>query len=131
MASSELWPQRFLGPTQKSPVEFVSQSTMPQAQLASLGAVPSVVAHVGNLLQRLLLDVSQINPVVCVQSRPADAGSTPPQTQGPALAVAPSVWLQGLARHTEKPDMVTVVSLCHVILSIVLTLCPVGPLPPA
>ena len=35
MASSELWPQRFLGPTQKSPVESVSQSTMPQAQLAS------------------------------------------------------------------------------------------------
>ena len=115
MASAELLPQRFLGPTQKSPVESVSQSAMPQAQLASLGAVPFVVAHVGNLLQRLLLDVSQINPVVCVQSRPADAGSTPPQTQGPALAVAPSVWSQGLAKHTEKPGLGSLSSLYHVI----------------
>ena len=115
MASAELLPQRFLGPTQKSPVEFVSQSTMPQAQLASLGAVPSVVAHVGNLLQRLLLDVSQKSPVVCVQSAPAGDESTPPQTQGPALAVAPSVWSQGLAKHTEKPGLVSLSSLCHVI----------------
>jgi hypothetical protein len=89
---------------------------MPQAQLATLGAVPFVVAHVGNLLQRLLLEVSQKSPVVCVQSAPAGDESTPPQRHMiTSLAVAPSVWSQGLAKHTEKPGLVSIPSLYHVI----------------
>ena len=73
---------------QKSPVVAASQSVVPHAQLAGLAAVPSVVAQVGTALHRSLLDVSQMSPTADVQA-PAV-----PQTQGPALAVAPSPWGQ-------------------------------------
>ena len=71
--------------SQKSPVVVASQSAVPQAQLAPLATLPSVVVHVGTALHRpLLLDVSQMSPVADVQAPEA------PQTQGAGLAVAPS-----------------------------------------
>ena len=73
---------------QKSPVVAESQSTSPQAQSASLAAVPFVMRQVGTGLHRSSLDVSQISPVVLVHAPEA------PQTQGAGLAVAPSVWAQ-------------------------------------
>ncbi len=65
---------------------------MPQAQLTSFAAVPSVLAQEGSVLQRSLLDVSQKRPV-------ADAHIPEvPQMQDPAtlpvFGVAPSWWRQ-------------------------------------
>ena len=51
--------------------------------------MPSVVAQVGTVLHRSLLDVSQKSPVAEVQMLEA-----PPHTQGAVLAVAPSPWAQ-------------------------------------
>ena len=69
---------------------------VPQAQLASLAALPSVVAHVGTVLHRSLLDVSQKSPVADVQAPEA------PQTQGAGLAVAPSPWAQAGAVKAHR-----------------------------
>ena len=73
------------------------QSVVPHAQLAGLIAVPSVVAQVGTVLQRSLLEVSQKSPVADVQAPEA------PQTQGARLAVAPSPWAQ--AGAVKEPTM--------------------------
>ena len=70
-------------------VPAVSQSTLPHAQADGLGAVPSMVAQVGNWLH-LFWDRSQYMPVV---SLPVHA--TFPQMQGAALLGAdPSVFVQ-------------------------------------
>ena len=63
-----------------------SQSVVPQAQLAGLAAVPSVVAHVGT--RHRLSSAKQKSPVADVQAPEA------PQTHGAGLAVAPSPWAQ-------------------------------------
>ena len=83
--------------SQNNPVEVVSQSVVPHAQSALLGAVPFLMSQVGTGLQRLSFDVSQMSPVVNVQAPEL------PQTQGPALAVAPSLWVQ--AGPVKEPTM--------------------------
>ena len=74
-----------------------SQSVVPQAQLAGLAAVPSVVAQATKELHELNEDV-QMSPVANVQAPEA------PQTQGAGLAVAPSPWAQAgavMASHRQ------------------------------
>ena len=74
---------------QMRPVVSASQSLSPQAQSDGLGAVPSMVAQVGNWLH-LFWDRSQCIPVV---SAPVHALF--PQMQGAALLGAdPSVFVQ-------------------------------------
>ena len=73
---------------QNRPVVVALQSVVPQAQLAPLATVPFVAAHVGTLLQRSSLDVSQMSPVADVQAPEA------PQTHGAGFAVTPSSWAQ-------------------------------------
>ena len=79
---------------QMRPVLSASQSKSPQAQVDGLGAVPSVVAQVGNWLH-LFWDRSQCMPVV-----PATSQSTVPHAQADGLGAEPSVVAQvGIARH--------------------------------
>ena len=75
------------------------QSAVPHAQSALLATVPSVVAHVGTALHRLLLEVSQMSPVGDVQAPEA------PQTQGAGLAVAPSPWAQAGAMKVHRQGL--------------------------
>ena len=108
MASSELWPQRFLGPTQKSPVESVSQSAMPQAQLATLGAVPFVLVQVSGLEHVFTTD-EHTNPW------PSGAGrqSAVPHAQVAMLAAVPfqkplgtcGASSSGVAKARKQPSL--------------------------
>ena len=92
--------------SQKSPAVLLSQSVVPQAQLAGLAAVPSAVAQAAKELHELNEDV-QKSPV-------PDQQSTEPHLQTPSFSDAPlpseqaAAWLQVLEEDAQTSPVADV-----------------------
>ena len=92
--------------SQKSPAVLLSQSVVPHAQSAGLGAVPSVVAQAAKELHELNEDV-QKSPV-------PDQQSTEPHLQTPLFSESPfssehaDAWLQVLEEDVQTSPVADV-----------------------